>query len=92
MHLRHITNATWGARGEWKLIGRELAGDIDAIDANYHNADDKYKAVLREWMHTGKARTDQLIDALRSPTVKRADIADMITASTGERRKNLGLL
>ncbi len=67
-------------------------GDVDAIDANYQKVEDKYGYVLRKWMHTGKAKTDQLIDALRSPTVKRADIADMITASTGGRRKDLGLL
>ncbi len=94
VNFRHIRAVTWEVRSLWRQIGEELGlteGDVDAIDANHHKVEDKYGDVLKKWMHTGKAKTDQLIDALRSPTVKRADIADMITASTGEKRKTLGL-
>ncbi len=66
-------------------------GDVDAIDANHQKVEDKYGDVLKMWMHTGKAKTDQLIDALRSPIVNRGDIAKNIMITTGEKRKNLGL-
>ncbi len=95
MHLRHIINATWEARSKWKMIGRELGlteGDIEAINTNYHNVEDKYEDVLKKWMHTGKAKTNQLIDALRSLTVSKDDIADEILGIDDEqKRKDLGL-
>ncbi|XP_064383859.1 uncharacterized protein LOC135332881 isoform X2 [Halichondria panicea] len=95
VHLRHIINATWEARSKWKMIGRELGlteGDIEAINTNYHNVEDKYEDVLKKWMHTGKAKTNQLIDALRSLTVSKDDIADEILGIDDEqKRKDLGL-
>ena len=68
-------------------------GDIDIIEADQRDVGSKFQDVLREWMYTGTAKTDQLIDALRSPTVKRDDIADKILNTDNEQeRKKLGLL
>ena len=91
-HLKHVKYAVWGARAQWKNIGRSLGlpeGTIQSI----HEPDEGecLHAVLSLWMQTGQATINDLLEALENPPIARRDIAHEIRALRGKDRINIGL-
>ena len=74
----------WEARSKWYNIGLEFgltAGTLDAIkQSNHHVVDDCFRATLMEWMRNSKLKPtlSSLADALKSPTVGLAQLAEDI--------------
>ena len=92
-NLIHVKTAVWKGREQWKEIGILLPGvEQDTINSvQGTNNGERLNEVLSKWIHTGKARINHLLTALRHTTVGRGDIADNICGLKGEERARVGL-
>ena len=90
-HLHHVRNALLGAAYQWKDIGRALELPDGTIRSIRGEDNECLNDVLTKWMHSGKATVEQLLDALKDPSVKRGDIVSEILDLKGERRSKVGL-
>ena len=74
----------WEARSKWYNIGLELglkAGTLEAIkQSNHCDVDNCFRATLMEWLKNSKLKPtlSSLADALKSPTVGLAQLAEDI--------------
>ena len=72
----------WEARSKWYNIGLELgltAGTLDAIEeTNHHVVNHCFRTTLMEWLRNSKLKPtmSSLADALKSPTVELAQLAE----------------
>ena len=87
-----MKGAVWGARGQWRNIGRSL-GSPEGMLQSIHDQNDGecLNEVLSRWIHTGQATINDLLKALEDVTVGRHDIAHEIRARKGEDRIHIGL-
>ena len=91
-HLRPLKKAIWEVRAQWRDIGRALDlsdGTIESI----HEANDgeSLHKVLSQWIQSGTATTQDLLQALEDDIVYRKDIANKIRALKGQERTDVGL-
>ena len=93
VHLDPLRMAVLQAAHKWKDIGRALPGvtegNIQSIRCNEDS--ECLIAVLSKWINTGRAKTNDLLEALEEPTVGRTDIANKIRDLKGEERAKVGL-
>ena len=94
-HLRHVKNALLDAAYQWNEIGQALditPGTLSSIGRQYRgNDNDCLNEMLTRWMHGGKSTMDQLLEALKDPSVQRGDIVLEIKALKGVQRSRVGL-
>ena len=81
--LPKILNAVWEARSKWYNIGLAIqidAGTLDVINRNSDNIDDRFRDMLATWLRMVQPRPSLslLAQALQSPTVGYADLAEQI--------------
>ena len=78
---------------QWKDIGRALPGVTEGNIQSIRFSEDSecLNAVLSKWIITGRAKTNDLLEALEEPTVGRTDIANTIRNLKGEERAKVGL-
>ncbi len=57
------------ARAKWRRIGLELGLTAGTLDGSHSITEDQLERVLLEWLNTGSATRQQLIDALFSAPV-----------------------
>ena len=91
-HLMLLKEAIWDARAKWRDIGLKLKvseGDLATIHGRT-DADCLHE-VLVHWMHTGRARIDDLLKALESKVIGHSDIAKEICSWKKEDQIRLGL-
>ena len=91
-HLRHVKNAIFEARSQWKEIGRSL-NLSDGTIRSIHESDDgeRLHQVLSLWIQAGSATIHNLLNALEDVSVGRNDIANEIRSLKSEQRVNVGL-
>ena len=77
-HLHHVRNALLGAAYQWRDIGRALELTDGTLRSIRGEDNECLNEVLAQWMHSGKATVDQLLDALKDQSVKRVDIVPKI--------------
>ena len=79
-----VIEKVWDARVKWYNIGLKLgisAGTLDAIkDTGFHNPDNCFTAMLKEWLNNGKPPLSwsALAEALRSRTVGFRSLAEQL--------------
>ena len=80
--LFEIQEAIWDARPKWKNIGLGLkisTSDIEVIDVNKGNVDDKFQSMILKWLQNGKNCTwAALCKALSARSVGHASLAAKI--------------
>ena len=87
-----MKKAIFSARAQWKNIGRALALSEGTIDSIHEPEDSEgLHKVLKKWMGTGRAKTQDLLEALEDKTVGRGDIAKELRAREGKERTEVGL-
>ena len=92
-HFIHVKHVVWGARAQWKNIGRSLPGLSEGAIQSINEPHDGecLHMVLSLWMKTDRATINDLLKALEDITVGHRDIADEIRALNGRDRINIGL-
>ena len=74
------------AQNKWEQIGLELgvdADELESIDDTFRKNDKKLLEMLKKWLAADKNTTwNALVQALRSNTVGRNDIANEIEKNT----------
>ena len=77
-----IKEAAWKARSDWFSIGLALRlppPDLDVIEKDQRDTDDKFSKMIRKWLCTGKNCTwEALCKALEAQSVGKANIAKEI--------------
>ncbi|XP_064385940.1 uncharacterized protein LOC135334611 isoform X5 [Halichondria panicea] len=80
--LREVRAALWDDCTGWRSLGIELEIPYEtlmAIKKIHRTSKDRFTAMLREWlMISPNPIWSELVEALRSPTIMRIDIADKI--------------
>ena len=82
--LAAVQRAVWEARSKWYNIGLELGltvGTLDAIkQSNHYDIDGCFTEILKQWLRNFKLEPtlNSLADALKSPTVGLAQLAEDI--------------
>ena len=63
----------WNARTKWYFIGVRFglaAPQLDAIDVEEKEVDEKFRKMVKKWLETGEGCTwNAVYDALKHPTV-----------------------
>ena len=83
--LYKVQDAVWPARAKWYDIGLRLgilAGTLDAIAAAHlRNPDECFTNTIKEWLKNDEPQPtwESLVDALRSPVVGYADLANNLS-------------
>ena len=81
--LGKVLRAAWPARSNWFYIGLELniePADLETISRDCDKTDDRFRVMLTTWLKRAqpKATLEALAEALRSPTVDCADLAEQV--------------
>ena len=80
--LFDIQEKLWDARSKWKNIGLGLKirpPDLQVIDRNHHDADDKFQSMILKWLQIGKDRTwAALCKVLSARSVGHGQLAEQI--------------
>ena len=87
---RVILKTLWSARSKWFHVGIELGmdiGDLDAIKTdNIKNVDQCFTDMIIKWLRQKESPPNwtSILSALRSPTVGREDLANIIEEDSWE--------
>ena len=82
--MKEVLNLAWDHRARWRFIGMELGikqGDLDAINADHMNVDERLTEVIKFWLRKVKPKptTGALKTALQSERVSGAVFMCMST-------------
>ena len=70
--FKNLYNGLYEIRSKWKQLGVELGvslGTIESIKDRCHKPEDCFYEMLHEWLKSGNATCECLLDSLRQPTV-----------------------
>ena len=75
--MKEVLELAWDHRARWRFIGIELGiaqGDLDAINADHRNVDDRLMEVIKIWLRNLKPKPTRSVikAALRSERVSGA--------------------
>ena len=77
-----IQEEAWDARSKWSNIGLGLRlppSDLDVIEKDQGDTDDKFSKMIRKWLRTGKNCTwESLCKVLEARSIGKAHIAKEI--------------
>ena len=90
-HLRHVKNALLEAASQWRDIGQALDITPGTLKSIRGGDSECLNEMLTKWMHGGEATMDQLLEALKDPSVQRGDIVQQIKALKRDKRSRVGL-
>ena len=81
--LGKVQKAAWPARSSWFNIGLELnidPADLETISGDRDKTDDRFRVMLTTWLKRAqpKATLKALAEALQSPTVDCAHLAEQV--------------
>ena len=79
--LKAAMEALFEVRAKWDDVGVSLEvddGTLDAIRAQYADPKDRLREMLRKWLRSKHPTWKLLIEALRSPIVGEARLADTL--------------
>ena len=94
--LKAVRTSLWDACAKWKDIGIELDMKIprlEAIESNHHDVGSCLTAMLTDWLKqtTPQPTWEALVDALKSPVVGCAHLADTIQRKYCNKGKQINL-
>ena len=93
--MKEIVAKTWDARSKWYFIGFRFnlkASELDVIDKNNKEVDEKFMKMIEFWLHNGTGCTWRAVyEALKHTIVNRNDIAEELKKGFAK-QANKGLL
>ncbi len=96
IHLKNVYSHTFEACTKWFNIGLQLdlaKHTLDSISRNtrLHDDGDYYREMLTSWMQTGEAKIEDLLEALKGPSVGMSDVARKVGELDDVKKNQLGL-